>query len=99
MSTQTFRYGTPEEFTVEVPDGYRLVSEPELLRLQKAHTILSDLDRCEHGRHRNDVCGQCNGPSVGNGFIGTGRRLGTTMSGKRIVVPTNCWDIESWIVP
>jgi hypothetical protein len=30
-------------------------------------TFCSDLDRCEHGRHRGDVCGGCRGGvSLGN---------------------------------
>lgn len=38
----------------------------ELQRLRPFARILSDLDRCEHGRHEGDNCYGCAGPSQGN---------------------------------
>ena len=58
-------------------------------RLQGLSTVLSDLDRCEHGRHEGDVCSGasgCNGPSHGNQFV-TDRRIGTGMSRQPILIP------------
>lgn len=49
----------------------RLLAEREGLRLRVGllndfAVLVSDLDRCPHGRHKGDVCGGCNGPSLGN---------------------------------
>lgn len=38
----------------------------EVSKLRAMATIVSDLDRCEHGRHEGDVCSSCGGPSKGN---------------------------------
>lgn len=61
----------------------------EVGRLQGLSRVLSDLDRCEHGRHEGDVCSGvsgCNGPSHGNQFL-TDRRVGTDLSGNALRVP------------
>lgn len=59
-------------------------------RLSALATILSDLDRCQHGRHEGDVCGGvsgCNGPSRGNPHMQTGDIIGFTLSAEPIVFP------------
>jgi hypothetical protein len=48
---------------------------------------LSDLDRCEHGRHAVDTCVSCPGGwSLGNRCLEPGMRIGTTLYGQPIVV-------------
>ncbi len=59
-------------------------------RLQAPSVVLSDLDRCEHGRHEGDVCGGtsgCNGPSIGNVFASDTRRIGTGLGRQPIRIP------------
>ena len=66
-------------------------------RAQALSTILQDLDRCEHGRHRGDVCsgyspskphGGCNGGiSLGNPYLTPGRPIGYNLSGEPYVFP------------
>lgn len=38
-------------------------------RAEALAQVLSDLDRCEHGRHEGDVCSGCGGPSKGNPVV------------------------------
>lgn len=71
--------------------------DSERKRYQSMATTLTDLDRCEHGRHEGDVCGSCGGPSKGNPIMEAAgrpplaqwepRRIGTDLSGKPIIVP------------
>lgn len=49
--------------------------------------ILTDLDRCMHGRHQGDDCGSCDGPSRGNPHMRTGRVIGYGLRGDEIVMP------------
>lgn len=75
---------------VPVPRGYTLLRDVQKSALNAAATLLSDLDRCRHGRHRGDVCGGshgCNGPSQGNTFLRPGDRIGTRIGGEPIIVP------------
>lgn len=44
----------------------RDLAQPGDERARKLAAILSDLDRCEHGRHEGDDCNGCGGPSTGN---------------------------------
>lgn len=87
------RYTGPGyDFELDIPDGWMLTQSEYQIRLQQAQNVLSDLDRCEHGRHVGDVCGGtppggCDGPSHGNIFISPGKRIGTTLGGYPIVVP------------
>lgn len=63
--------------------------QAEARTLQGLSRVLSDLDRCEHGRHEGDVCGGasgCNGPSHGNQFV-TDRRIGTGLGRQPIRIP------------
>lgn len=48
---------------------------------------LSDLDRCQHGRHLKDRCLDCpDGQSTGNLYLHRGQRIGTTVHGNAIRV-------------
>jgi len=50
---------------------------------------LSDLDRCEHGRHSIDHCLGCpDGYSTGNLFLTNGQRIGTDHGGEPIYATT-----------
>jgi hypothetical protein len=55
--------------------------------LQRRSGILSDLDRCEHGRHQRDVCSNCDGPSQGNPRLDRDRIIGFDISGNPWRVP------------
>lgn len=68
-------------------------------REQALSIILQDLDRCEHGRHRGDVCSGysilkphagCNGGiSLGNPFFAPGRPIGYNRSGEPYIFPVD----------
>lgn len=106
MNVSTWRIPVDGEMVeIDVPDGWILVND-EVHRIDSsARTLLSDLDRCEHGRHFGDVCGGergCNGPSKGNPFIRPGQRIGSTLSAHPIVVPwfdirTDLGKAELWL--
>lgn len=52
--------------------------------------ILTDLDRCQHGRHHGDPCGpadDCTGTSVGNPHLRPGAVIGYDRYGDPIVMP------------
>jgi len=52
--------------------------------------ILTDLDRCQHGRHHGDPCGPadaCNGTSAGNPHLRPGQVIGYGLRGDQIVMP------------
>lgn len=60
--------------------------------------VLSDLDRCEHGRHEGDVCSGCGGPSKGNPVVRAAcgrpplaqydlRQIGHGLNAQPIVIP------------
>ena len=49
--------------------------------------ILLDLDRCQHGRHEGETCGDCGGPSAGNPHMRTGTVVGYQVHGRQIVMP------------
>jgi len=53
-------------------------------------TILTDLDRCQHGRHHGDPCGPadaCTGASAGNPHLPPGTVIGYGLRGERIIMP------------
>ncbi len=60
--------------------------------------VLADLDRCVHGRHEGDVCGDCGGPSKGNHHLRPGTVIGYDIGGKTIVMPDREYrhDPEAW---
>lgn len=50
--------------------------------------LLSDLDRCEHGRHSSDYCWDCGHMSSGNLLLPPGTVIGHGIHGThQIVVP------------
>jgi hypothetical protein len=52
--------------------------------------ILTDLDRCQHGRHHGDPCGPadaCTGTSAGNPHLPPGMVIGYGLRGDHIVMP------------
>lgn len=50
--------------------------------------VLADLDRCQHGRHEGDDCGDtCGYQSKGNPHIRTGAVIGYGLRGDQIVMP------------
>ncbi len=52
--------------------------------------ILTDLDRCQHGRHQGDPCGPadaCTGTSAGNPHLRPGDVIGYGLYGDPIVMP------------
>lgn len=52
--------------------------------------ILTDLDRCQHGRHHGDPCGpadDCNGTSAGNPHLRPGAVIGYGLRADPIVMP------------
>lgn len=52
--------------------------------------ILTDLDRCQHGRHQGDACGPadaCTGTSAGNPHLRPGQVIGYSLRGDHIVMP------------
>jgi hypothetical protein len=97
--------GPGYDFEIDIPEGWVLRQKEETYRTEAAVMLLSDLDRCEHGRHVGDICsGQagCNGPSHGNQYLTPGFRIGTTMSGKPIIIPaidrrSNLGDPALWL--
>lgn len=65
--------------------------------------ILTDLDRCQHGRHEGDPCGPadaCNGTSTGNPHLRPGAVIGYGLRGDRIVMPDRDYkhDPAAWRV-
>ncbi|MGW0837500.1 hypothetical protein [Streptomyces prunicolor] len=51
---------------------------------------LTDLDRCQHGRHHGDPCGpadDCNGTSAGNPHLRPGAIIGYDLRAEPIVMP------------
>jgi hypothetical protein len=68
---------------------------------EKLASILTDLDRCVHGRHRGDDCGSCGYRSAGNPNFPPGKVIGTGLRGDCIVVPANAdrHDPEAWRRP
>lgn len=72
-----------------------------MARAEALARILSDLDRCEHGRHRADPCFDCPGGwSAGNAaFPPPGSVIGHDLTGGRYVVPAegrSFGDPQAW---
>lgn len=79
-----------------------------------AETLISDLDRCPHGRHAGDVCSGWRGPgpydggcirgvSLGNPLLRPGQVIGTSISGMFMIrVPVDerdRHDVRAWYLP
>ncbi|MFH8813055.1 hypothetical protein ACH4GZ_38650 [Streptomyces hygroscopicus] len=60
--------------------------------------LVADLDRCEHGRHRGDSCGDCGSESHGNPHLTPGQVIGYGLHGDRIVMPDreSKHEISAW---
>ncbi|MFI2761413.1 hypothetical protein ACH5A3_21465 [Streptomyces echinatus] len=56
--------------------------------------LAADLDRCMHGRHQGDACGDCGGTSTGNHHIRPGTVIGYGLRGDRIVMPDRDHKLE-----
>jgi hypothetical protein len=50
--------------------------------------LISDLDRCQHGRHQDDDCGSCGGRSRGNPHMPPGQVIGYSLRRGSIVMPS-----------
>jgi len=66
--------------------------------------ILSDLDRCQHGRHQGDACGpadDCTGTSAGNPHLRPGEVIGYSLRRGAIVMPDrdHKHDPDAWRLP
>lgn len=59
----------------------------EARRAAELAAVLTDLDRCVHGRHEGDACADCGGPSKGNHHLPGGTVIGYDVHGKPIVMP------------
>lgn len=79
-----------ESDAVWLRDMLRRYSQPEVAaRNELLVRVLADLDRCLHGRHEGDSCFDCpGGRSAGNPLMPAGERIGTTYTGRPIVMPT-----------
>lgn len=96
----TVRIGSQPEQQYIVPRGWEILNTERWCRTSELAMVLSDLDRCEHGRHAPDSCNECGGRSHGNTFMPpAGTRIGTTMYGLAIVVPPERlgWQRSAWI--
>lgn len=64
------------------------VPEQQYLRAVGLAQILTNLDRCQHGRHLKDNCFLCpGGQSAGNPYLTPGQIIGYGLHGEHIVVP------------
>jgi len=65
--------------------------EIRAIRAARILSIVSDLDRCPHGRHEQDNCSMCQAEGYewnqGNLYLTPGTRVGTDLSGDPIVYP------------
>lgn len=65
-------------------------------------SLVSDLDRCPHGRHTRDDCTYCqregHDRNQGNPWLEPGQRIGTDLGGRAIVVPDpgEQMDADAW---
>lgn len=65
----------------------------------EAYKLISDLDRCEHGRHAIDSCFGCpGGHSAGNPHLRPGQIVGYDYTGRPYRVPTEeLWNRQMWL--
>lgn len=81
---------TPAYETVAAPTGARLPAggPVDVTRDRLLAKILTDLDRCEHGRHQADSCLDCpGGRSRGNWNLPPGEVVGYDRGGVPYVMP------------
>jgi hypothetical protein len=80
--------GGANGFTVELPEGWEIVTTAELRRGRAASQLLSDLDRNADGRHKGETSfGDPTGVSHGNPLLPPGSHVGYGLDGILIVVP------------
>lgn len=60
--------------------------------------LVADLDRCQHGRHALDTCGDCGTTSDGNPHLRPGHVIGYGVYGDPIVMPqpADKHDLAAW---
>ncbi|MGW0795967.1 hypothetical protein [Streptomyces sp. NPDC002692] len=61
--------------------------------------VMADIDRCQHGRHTADPCGDCpGGKSAGNPLLWTGQHIGYGMNREPLYVPLTAdrYKPEAW---
>ena len=70
-------------------------------QLEAYRRLVSDLSRCQHGRHIGDVCSACGGPSKGNSHAVPGTVIGYDIGGRPYIVPAKAQfaRIDEWLVP
>ena len=74
--------------------------DPQAAQNSALARILSELHRCEHGRHEGDPCYSCEGGmSSGNLLLPPGTVIGHTLYGHEIVVPPweKHYDPKAWV--
>lgn len=64
--------------------------------LEAYRSMVADLSRCEHGRHRGDMCSACGGPSHGNLLLAPGTVVGHNISGHPYTVPSDRFNLNWW---
>lgn len=97
---------TPD--TAEQPVRTMTIPEAEYFRILKLVRILTDLDRCRHGRHRGDSCAGFNpqrpvssgclgGVSLGNPHLRPGTIIGYDLGGRPYYAPSESTsDPDGW---
>ena len=65
--------------------------------LEAYRRMVADLSRCEHGRHRGDMCSHCGGPSHGNLLLPPGMIVGHDISGRQYIVPSDHFSLKGWL--
>lgn len=70
-----------------VEPGADLASSVERDIKMQLSDVLLNLDRCAHGRHEGDVCGDCGVLSCGNPHMPAGNIIGYDIHGQPIVMP------------
>lgn len=60
--------------------------------------LAADLDRCRHGRHEGDDCGECGGNSRGNPYLPPGQVMGYDRYGDHVAMPDreHKHDVRAW---
>lgn len=65
-------------------------AQVELRRLRRIAELVSDLDRCGHGRHHPDPCSYCQvegfARNSGNTWLRHGQTVGTSLAGRPILI-------------
>lgn len=89
----------PSDVGADAGAGGDVVSDRyDALKLD-AYMLLSDLDRCMHGRHAKDTCFNCPGGwSAGNPHMRPGQVVGYDYCGRPYRVPSSgLYDRGKWL--